>query len=248
MQYLIKLTVLNVKERIFRLLSADGANETDHVLNLCSLAFDYDNYEDRKLYFATGKEQLRRLRILADPDLADDGSYGPLTERAPFYESFPRVEDLLKNGTVKCLDLCHSPSDRLKSFDELLREQAGETADLKNTEDTHPADSSDRLLFIFELRGVAHLAEIMESSQKLKCFVPAVLAGRTVISDEDGDLSFAKIQKQAAAAAEAEEERILDLRECTTRLRSLKEVKSERTVSDMLVHAGAAPLKFSTED
>lgn len=200
MQYMLKLTPLGVQPHIFRVVSVDGQADIDHVLSLCDLSFDYAHYAERALYFA---RDLSASRVLAvDVPLEDNDHYGPVSEEfAPFW----RQELELAKLELEVLDLQAQPQQALQRFDALLEAHSARLgAALK--EDTHPREQGERFKFVYVVHGVQHLVEVLMSSEKLNCFVPATLMGEGLVVDDDPlrPLSTALINASVAAAEAAD--------------------------------------------
>ena len=200
MQYMLKLTPLGVQPHIFRVVSVDGQADIDHVLSLCDLSFDYAHYAERALYFACDLSASRALAV--DVPLEDNDHYGPVSEEfAPFW----RQELELAKLELEVLDLQAQPQQALQRFDALLEAHSARLgAALK--EDTHPREQGERFKFVYVVHGVQHLVEVLMSSEKLNCFVPATLMGEGLVVDDDPlrPLSTALINASVAAAEAAD--------------------------------------------
>ena len=200
MQYMLKLTPLGVQPHIFRVVSVDGQADIDHVLSLCDLSFDYAHYAERALYFARDLSASRALAV--DVPLEDNDHYGPVNEEfAPFW----RQELELAKLALEVLDLQAQPQQALQRFDALLEAHSARLgAALK--EDTHPREQGERFKFVYVVHGVQHLVEVLMSSEKLNCFVPATLMGEGLVVDDDPlrPLSTALINASVAAAEAAD--------------------------------------------
>ena len=200
MQYMLKLTPLGVQPHIFRVVSVDGQADIDHVLSLCDLSFDYAHYAERALYFARDLSASRALAV--DVPLEDNDHYGPVSEEfAPFW----RQELELAKLKLEVLDLQAQPQQALQRFDALLEAHSARLgAALK--EDTHPREQGERFKFVYVVHGVQHLVEVLMSSEKLNCFVPATLMGEGLVVDDDPlrPLSTALINASVAAAEAAD--------------------------------------------
>lgn len=200
MQYMLKLTPLGVQPHIFRVVSVDGQADIDHVLSLCDLSFDYAHYAERALYFARDLSASRALAV--DVPLEDNDHYGPVSEEfAPFW----RQELELAKLELEVLDLQAQPQQALQRFDALLEAHSAHLgAALK--EDTHPREQGERFKFVYVVHGVQHLVEVLMSSEKLNCFVPATLMGEGLVVDDDPlrPLSTALINASVAAAEAAD--------------------------------------------
>lgn len=200
MQYMLKLTPLGVQPHIFRVVSVDGQADIDHVLSLCDLSFDYAHYAERALYFARDLSASRALAV--DVPLEDNDHYGPVSEEfAPFW----RQELELAKLELEVLDLQAQPQQALQRFDALLEAHSARLgAALK--EDTHPREQGERFKFVYVVHGVQHLVEVLMSSEKLNCFVPATLMGEGLVVDDDPlhPLSTALINASVAAAEAAD--------------------------------------------
>ena len=200
MQYMLKLTPLGVQPHIFRVVSVDGQADIDHVLSLCDLSFDYAHYAERALYFARDLSASRALAV--DVPLEDNDHYGPVSEEfAPFW----RQELELAKLELEVLDLQAQPQQALQRFDALLESHSARLgAALK--EDTHPREQGERFKFVYVVHGVQHLVEVLMSSEKLNCFVPATLMGEGLVVDDDPlhPLSTALINASVAAAEAAD--------------------------------------------
>ena len=200
MQYMLKLTPLGVQPHIFRVVSVDGQADIDHVLSLCDLSFDYAHYAERALYFARDLSASRALAV--DVPLEDNDHYGPVSEEfAPFW----RQELELAKLELEVLDLQAQPQQALQRFDALLEAHSARLgAALK--EDTHPREQGERFKFVYVVHGVQHLVEVLMSSEKLNCFVPATLMGEGLVVDDDPlrPLSTVLINASVAAAEAAD--------------------------------------------
>lgn len=200
MQYMLKLTPLGVQPHVFRVVSVDGQADIDHVLSLCDLSFDYAHYAERALYFARDLSASRALAV--DVPLEDNDHYGPVSEEfAPFW----RQELELAKLELEVLDLQAQPQQALQRFDALLEAHSARLgAALK--EDTHPREQGERFKFVYVVHGVQHLVEVLMSSEKLNCFVPATLMGEGLVVDDDPlrPLSTALINASVAAAEAAD--------------------------------------------
>ena len=200
MQYMLKLTPLGVQPHIFRVVSVDGQADIDHVLSLCDLSFDYAHYAERALYFARDLSASRALAV--DVPLEDNDHYGPVSkEFAPFW----RQELELAKLELEVLDLQAQPQQALQRFDALLEAHSARLgAALK--EDTHPREQGERFKFVYVVHGVQHLVEVLMSSEKLNCFVPATLMGEGLVVDDDPlrPLSTVLINASVAAAEAAD--------------------------------------------
>lgn len=200
MQYMLKLTPLGVQPHVFRVVSVDGQADIDHVLSLCDLSFDYAHYVKRALYFARNLSASRALAV--DVPLEDNDHYGPVSEEfAPFW----RQELELAKLELEVLDLQAQPQQALQRFDALLEAHSARLgAALK--EDTHPREQGERFKFVYVVHGVQHLVEVLMSSEKLNCFVPATLMGEGLVVDDDPlrPLSTALINASVAAAEAAD--------------------------------------------
>lgn len=200
MQYMLKLTPLGVQPHIFRVVSVDGQADIDHVLSLCDLSFDYAHYAERALYFARDLSASHALAV--DVPLEDNDHYGPVSEEfAPFW----RQELELAKLELEVLDLQAQPQQALQRFDALLEAHSARLgAALK--EDTHPREQGERFKFVYVVHGVQHLVEVLMSSEKLNCFVPATLMGEGLVVDDDPlrPLSTALINASVAAAEAAD--------------------------------------------
>lgn len=200
MQYMLKLTPLGVQPHVFRVVSVDGQADIDHVLSLCDLSFDYAHYAERALYFARDLSASQALAV--DVPLEDNDHYGPVSEEfAPFW----RQELELAKLELEVLDLQAQPQQALQRFDALLEAHSARLgAALK--EDTHPREQGERFKFVYVVHGVQHLVEVLMSSEKLNCFVPATLMGEGLVVDDDPlrPLSTALINASVAAAEAAD--------------------------------------------
>lgn len=200
MQYMLKLTPLGVQPHVFRVVSVDGQADIDHVLSLCDLSFDYAHYAERALYFARDLSASQALAV--DVPLEDNDHYGPVSEEfAPFW----RQELELAKLELEVLDIQAQPQQALQRFDALLEAHSARLgAALK--EDTHPREQGERFKFVYVVHGVQHLVEVLMSSEKLNCFVPATLMGEGLVVDDDPlrPLSTALINASVAAAEAAE--------------------------------------------
>ncbi len=200
MQYMLKLTPLGVQPHVFRVVSVDGQADIDHVLSLCDLSFDYAHYAERALYFARDLSASQALAV--DVPLEDNDHYGPVSEEfAPFW----RQELELAKLELEVLDLQAQPQPALQRFDALLEAHSARLgAALK--EDTHPREQGERFKFVYVVHGVQHLVEVLMSSEKLNCFVPATLMGEGLVVDDDPlrPLSTALINASVAAAEAAD--------------------------------------------
>lgn len=252
MQFLLKLTPLGVSEQIFRVISVDGLADTEHVLSLCNLSFDYANYSDKRLYLPQTKEQRQFLSRYSHPEVKMDrerlGHAG---------EAFaPWWRETVDLSPYFCLDLTDEDSRRmaLRPFGELLearllneyRKEA--EADCAELGLSRPLGAA----FIYEVHGVQHLVEVLQERDKLSCFVPAALMGQINVSaDEDKqELSLMRLEQCIAADSDGAdipvEDLSLNLKECTSRLRALGAMRAEQNINDALMQAGAAPLKFES--
>lgn len=274
MQYLWKITILGVSQQINRLVSLDGDLPLDTVLSLCNLAFDYDNYPEKALYFAQPEPSQTSLpkqpgqlpqadhcsdspshsqSTLAGRALLDsfrqftDDCYGAKAQE--FWLKSCDVEAAVAAGSLLKLDLQEKPSLKLEFATSIMERYMAAYADLMQASvDAQPNALELTPRFFYELHGVLHLVEIMKSSPKLMCFVPACLAGKGFLTDDEQKLSVAELERQFAAQAEQEattgEGIGLDLRACTARMRALNLDLESSKANEVMLQAGAAPLKF----
>lgn len=247
MQYVLKLTPIGVKHHIFRVVSIDGMADVEHVLNLCNLAFDYGYYEDKALYFANDSEAFKQISIDVD-FAADEDTYGPTGNE---FKKFWEEEVDLKAISLDKIDLLESKALAIGRFDDLLErmddKQAGGKAEAKalvTMEDAHPEDHRAKFKFIYVLHGVQHLVEVMTSSQKLKCFLPASLMGEGLVIDKDGNLSPQMLNDCLDAHADDDS---LNLKDCTSRMRALGAMRGDNFINQAVINAGATPLKFKSQ-
>lgn len=253
MQYLWKLTVLGLEQQVNRLVSLDGELPLDSVLNLCNLAFDFDNYPEKSLYFAQGQSGREFMAKLL-PALAD--SYG--AQSVEFWRpehclQYLDLEQACEQGKLLKLDLKQQPSLKLKFATAVLTEYL---AAYKQELEQASADSMDsdavHPVFIYQLHGVNLLVEVMKVTPKLMCFVPATLAGRGLVADDQQNLSLSALQSQLQQQEQQEEQTgegtVLDLRTCTARMRALQTNIDSDEINQVLIQSGAVPLKAVVSD
>lgn len=265
MQYVLKLTPLGIEHHVFRVVSVDGLADTEHVLNLCNLSFGYGNYDSKELIFAKDAAAFKALSV--DSVDEDDDHYGPTgNEFAAFWQDEPKFDGLelltmqIKSGSQEALKrfdiLLESMSEMLSSsenksdgvvnVDECVSVKASNACKA----DTHPGDQNFRFKFIYVLNGVKHLVEVMMSSEKLNCFLPATLMGDGLIVDDNNDrpLSIAMLNEIMASHENDEAaEDGLNLKECTSRMRALGAMRGAQKINDALLKAGAEPLSFKVD-
>lgn len=265
MQYVLKLTPLGIEHHVFRVVSVDGLADTEHVLNLCNLSFGYGNYDSKELLFAKDAAAFKALSV--DSVDEDDDHYGPTgNEFAAFWQDEPNFEGLeflniqIKSGSQEALKrfdiLLESMSEMLsmseKQFDGVVNVDECVSVKASNAckADTHPGDQNFRFKFIYVLNGVKHLVEVMMSSEKLNCFLPATLMGDGLIVDDNNDrpLSIAMLNEIMASHENDEAaEDGLNLKECTSRMRALGAMRGAQKINDALLKAGAEPLSFKVD-
>lgn len=265
MQYVLKLTPLGIEHHVFRVVSVDGLADTEHVLNLCNLSFGYGNYDSKELIFAKDAAAFKALSVNSVDE--DDDHYGPTgNEFATFWQDEPKFEGLelltmqIKSGSQEALKrfdiLLESMSEMLsmseKQSDGVVNvdECVSVTASNACKADTHPGDQNFRFKFIYVLNGVKHLVEVMMSSEKLNCFLPATLMGDGLIVDDNNDrpLSIAMLNEIMASHENDEAaEDGLNLKECTSRMRALGAMRGAQKINDALLKAGAEPLSFKVD-
>lgn len=265
MQYVLKLTPLGIEHHVFRVVSVDGLADTEHVLNLCNLSFGYGNYDSKELIFAKDAAAFKALSV--DSVDEDDDHYGPTgNEFAAFWQDEPKLEGLelltmqIKSGSQEALKrfdiLLESMSEMLSSSDKQSNGvvNVDECVSVKASNackaDTHPGDQNFRFKFIYVLNGVKHLVEVMMSSEKLNCFLPATLMGDGLIVDDNNDrpLSIAMLNEIMASHENDEAaEDGLNLKECTSRMRALGAMRGAQKINDALLKAGAEPLSFKVD-
>ena len=259
MQYVLKITTLGVKHHVFRVVSVDGMADVEHVLNLCDLSFAYAGYNTKELYFARNHESYRALSL--DNAHEDHEHYGPTgKEHSPFWEDTVDLNALQIN-VVRLLEDKAAAVGRFDALIESMQTQLVQSAgqaqgtalmgSASDSCDVHPGEQQGaRFKFIYCLNGVQHLVEIMTSSEKLKCFLPATLMGEGLIidSDENKPLSCEMIN-ECLDAQEGNEQLDdgLSLKDCTSRMRALGAMRNTDNISNAIVKAGAAPLKFKAE-
>lgn len=265
MQYVLKLTPLGIEHHVFRVVSVDGLADTEHVLNLCNLSFGYGNYDSKELIFAKDAAAFKALSV--DSVDEDDDHYGPTgNEFAAFWQDEPKFEDLelltiqIKSGSQEALkrfdillesmsemlSMSEKQSDGVVNVDECVSVKASNACKA----DTHPGDQNFRFKFIYVLNGVKHLVEVMMSSEKLNCFLPATLMGDGLIVDDNNDrpLSIAMLNEIMASHENDEAaEDGLNLKECTSRMRALGAMRGAQKINDALLKAGAEPLSFKVD-
>ena len=265
MQYVLKLTPLGIEHHVFRVVSVDGLADTEHVLNLCNLSFGYGNYDSKELIFAKDAAAFKALSV--DSVDEDDDHYGPTgNEFAAFWQDEPKFEGLelltiqIKSGSQEALkrfdilletmsemlSSSEKQSDGVVNVDECVSVKASNACKA----DTHPGDQNFRFKFIYVLNGVKHLVEVMMSSEKLNCFLPATLMGDGLIVDDNNDrpLSIAMLNEIMASHENDEAaEDGLNLKECTSRMRALGAMRGAQKINDALLKAGAEPLSFKVD-
>lgn len=252
MQYLWKITVLGVSLQVNRLVALEGNLPLDSVLNLCNLAFDYDNYPEKALYFAKAQAEsnLGSGRALLD-DLVQlpDDRYG--AEAKEFWKTSveAKVVAALKDGGMVKLDLQAQPAFKLEFAKQVIEQNLTAYApEMQQALDAQPNSLNLTPRFLYELHGVWHLVEIMKYSEKLMCFIPSCIAGTGTLTDDEQKLSVEEIERQFKAQAEQEEQSGegigLDLRACTARMRALQTDLGNEKVNDVMLQAGATPIKF----
>lgn len=289
MQYLWKITVLGVSEQVNRLVALEGDLPLDSVLNLCNLAFDYDNYPEKALYFATspaqaksqGQTQAKAQGQAQAPALAaigrvagqsvcgelsggvlslgrtlldeliqlPDDRYGATAKEFWKDSVEAKVAQAVDSGGMVKLDLQAQPALKLEFATRVLEENLTSYAsEMQQVLDAQPNSLNLTPRFLYELHGVWHLVEVMKCSTKLMCFIPSCIAGTVTLTDDEQKLSVAEIERQFKAQAEQEEksgEGIgLDLRACTARMRALQTDLGNEKVNDVMLQAGATPIKF----
>lgn len=270
MQYVLKLTPLGIEEHVFRVVSVDGMADTEHVLNLCNLSFGYANYDTKELMFAKDEAAFKALSV--DSVDEDDDHYGPTGHE---FDAFWNEEPKLDNLSITTLSIKTGSQDGLRRFDSLIESMSSKltgkqvdpnlqnTADVIDADgtsgspasvacktDTHPGDQSFRFKFIYVLNGVKHLVEVMMSSEKLNCFLPATLMGDGLIVDdkEDRPLSVAMLNAEMKAHEDDESaEDGLNLKECTSRMRALGAMRNAENINSAMLQAGAEPLTFRVD-
>lgn len=265
MQYVLKLTPLGIEHHVFRVVSVDGLADTEHVLNLCNLSFGYGNYDSKELIFAKDAAAFKALSV--DSVDEDDDHYGPTgNEFAAFWQDEPKFEglelltmqiksgsqealkrfDILLESMSEMLSMSEKQSDGVVNVDECVSVKASNACKA----DTHPGDQNFRFKFIYVLNGVKHLVEVMMSSEKLNCFLPATLMGDGLIVDDNNDrpLSIAMLNEIMASHENDEAaEDGLNLKECTSRMRALGAMRGAQKINDALLKAGAEPLSFKVD-
>lgn len=265
MQYVLKLTPLGIEHHVFRVVSVDGLADTEHVLNLCNLSFGYGNYDSKELIFAKDAAAFKALSV--DSVDEDDDHYGPTgNEFAAFWQDEPKLEgldlltiqiksgsqealkrfDILLESMSEMLSMSEKQSDGVVNVDECVSVKASNACKA----DTHPGDQNFRFKFIYVLNGVKHLVEVMMSSEKLNCFLPATLMGDGLIVDDNNDrpLSIAMLNEIMASHENDEAaEDGLNLKECTSRMRALGAMRGAQKINDALLKAGAEPLSFKVD-
>ena len=265
MQYVLKLTPLGIEHHVFRVVSVDGLADTEHVLNLCNLSFGYGNYDSKELLFAKDAAAFKALSV--DSVDEDDDHYGPTgNEFAAFWQDEPKFEglelltiqiksgsqealkrfDILLESMSEMLSMSEKQSDGVVNVDECVSVKASNACKA----DTHPGDQNFRFKFIYVLNGVKHLVEVMMSSEKLNCFLPATLMGDGLIVDDNNDrpLSIAMLNEIMASHENDEAaEDGLNLKECTSRMRALGAMRGAQKINDALLKAGAEPLSFKVD-
>ncbi len=267
MQYVLKLTPLGIKEHVFRVVSVDGMADTEHVLNLCNLSFGYANYDTKELMFANDKAAFKALSV--DCVDEDDDHYGPTGHE---FDAFWQEEAKLSDHSITTLSIKLGTQDALRRFDSLIEAMSakltGKKVDpnLQASEvvidedgcscgpdsvacktDTHPGDQSFRFKFIYVLNGVQHLVEVMMSSEKLNCFLPATLMGDGLIVDDDDSNPLSIDMLNAEMASHEDDEAAedgLNLKECTSRMRALGAMRNAESINSAMLQAGAEPLTF----
>ncbi len=274
MQYMLKLTVLGVRHQVFRVVSIDGQADIEHVLSLLNLSFDYANYDDKALYFAHSAAAVKAFNVDV-PDV-DDDHYGPVANAfASFWEKEIDLKGLseIDPEALFVLNLADSADKAraLNRFDALIAEQA-QMISVELPQDSHPRDKSTHFKFVYVVHGVQHLVEVMMSSEKLNCFLPATLMGVGLVIDNDSDkpLSTAMIDElldaidadEHDAAADGnlggastvvdgsdDEESVLglNLKVCTSRMRALGAMRSSENINQALLQAGATALKVKLD-
>lgn len=250
MQYLWKITILGVSQQVFRLVSLDGELPLDSVLNLCNLSFDYDNYPDKALYFAQNEAGKAVFDQLLPPQ---DDSYHGAVEQSEFWQYSVELDSFVASGAMVKLDLSEQPALKLQHAAQVVPEylQKVYAEQLAATVDCEPNALVESPKFFYSLHGVVHLVEVMKSSQKLMCFVPATLAGKGLVTDDQQQLSLANLEMQFIEQQEQEdangEEITLDLRACTGRMRALQTELGSDKVNQVMEQAGATPLKFESK-
>lgn len=266
MQFMLKLTVLGVEPHVFRVVSIEGQADTEHVMSLCDLAFDYARYSERSLYFAQDVEAIKALSL--DADDADDDHYGPVDNSfAPFWQQNLKIDQL----SLSELKLSAAEPAALRRFDELIKEQSAAVGYALET-DVHPNERRGGFYFLYVVHGVQHLVEVLMCSEKLFCFIPATLMGEGLVVDDDPErpLSVELINESVAAAEAAEAsaaasadaemasaadaatvaeagagsegEGGLNLKHCTSRMRAFGAMRSEKSMHQALEQSGASPL------
>lgn len=244
MQYVLKLTPIGVKHHVFRVVSVDGMADVEHVLSLCNLSFDYANYDTKELYFASDAAAFKALSVDVIDD--DDQHFGPTgNEFAAFWESTLDLASL----NVKHFKLAEDRELALGRFDELI-ERMQSSLNAATGSDMHPGDQVARFKFIYRLNGVKHLVEIMMSSEKLNCFVPATLMGEGLIEDNDEAKPLSAELINECIAAHDDDESLdegLNLKNCTSRMRALGALRGQEHINNAMLQAGATPLTFVAE-
>ena len=239
MQYLLKVTILGVKHHVFRVVSVDGAADIEHVLNLCDLSFDYAGYNTKELYFAKDYDSFTKMALDYQP--YDEKRYGPSGKE---FDSFWHQQVELSKLNTFALKLCDNKSDFIKPFDELIESQSA-----LYQEHIAPriTDLQKHFKFIYVLNGVQHLVEVMTSSEKLKCFLPAALMGEGLIEDSDETKPLSLTMLNEFLSAHENDENFddgLNLKDCTARLRALGSQRNSDNINNAIVKAGAKPLNF----
>ena len=100
--------------------------------------------------------------------------------------------DILLESMSEMLSMSDKQSNGVVNVDECVSVKASNACKA----DTHP-DHIFRFKFIYVLNGVKHLVEVMMSSEKLNCFLPATLMGDGLIVDDNNDrpLSIAMLNE-----------------------------------------------------
>lgn len=270
MQYLLKITVLGLTERVWRLVSLEGKADVAHTMALCNLAFDYANYEDGAFYLPKSGKLKRALACLSnDEDLASYCQELKVPGKAWYEPLISDLADSMKWSSYQATE----QSSAITALDTVLEPElcvpfASDIAPYFDAQgyDVKPA-------FIYVVHGVQHLVEVMRREEKLACFIPATLMGAVPISahglpGEPEELSYKLLSQELNALERALDERAqeverrealgesvdpnwehefsLNLKECTSRLRALGAMRSNKEINQSLLQAGSAALKVRT--
>ncbi len=268
MQYLFKITVLGLPEAVWRLISLEGKADVPHTMALCNLAFDYANYQDGGFYLPQTPEQRRALACLSQAELH---SYctGLELERAPGSSDLwcsARVQNL---ADLQAYPIT-TPGAGITSLDSVIAALCDTFEREQEPYFAQELGYEVKPSFLYVVHGVQHLVEVKRREEKLACFVPAALMGAVPVKaygleGEPEELSYELLNQELATLEQAlnqraeeverkvlagekvdpnwEHEFSLNLKECTSRLRALGAMRTEKQINNAVLQAGGAAIK-----